>query len=75
MVCPAAQRADTVESLASTLVDSQVDLNPHQVEAALSRYERMLMDLTKTDLLNAASFGMSAVKRLGKQNTPKEIES
>ncbi len=27
--------ADTVESLASALVDSQVDLNPHQVEAAL----------------------------------------
>jgi ERCC4-related helicase len=27
--------ADTIESLASTLVDSQVDLNPHQVEAAL----------------------------------------
>ncbi|WP_322405513.1 SNF2-related protein [Massilia luteola] len=26
---------NTVESLASTLVDSQVDLNPHQVEAAL----------------------------------------
>lgn len=26
---------DTVESLASTLVDSQVDLNPHQVEAAI----------------------------------------
>jgi ERCC4-related helicase len=26
---------DTVDSLASTLVDSQVDLNPHQVEAAL----------------------------------------
>jgi len=26
---------DTVESLASTLVDSKVDLNPHQVEAAL----------------------------------------
>jgi ERCC4-related helicase len=26
---------DTVESLGSTLVDSQVDLNPHQVEAAL----------------------------------------
>ena len=26
---------DTIESLASTLVDSQVDLNPHQVEAAL----------------------------------------
>jgi superfamily II DNA/RNA helicase len=26
---------DTAESLASTLVDSQVDLNPHQVEAAL----------------------------------------
>ena len=24
-----------MESLASTLVDSQVDLNPHQVEAAL----------------------------------------
>lgn len=24
---------DTVESLASTLVDAQVDLNPHQVEA------------------------------------------
>ncbi len=27
--------SDTVESLASTLVDSQVDLNPHQVDAAL----------------------------------------
>ncbi|MBV2234700.1 MAG: DEAD/DEAH box helicase [Sterolibacterium sp.] len=27
--------ADSVESLASTLVDSQVDLNPHQVDAAL----------------------------------------
>ncbi len=27
--------SNTVESLASTLVDSQVDLNPHQVEAAL----------------------------------------
>ena len=26
---------DSVESFASTLVDSQVDLNPHQVEAAL----------------------------------------
>lgn len=26
---------DSIESLASTLVDSQVDLNPHQVEAAL----------------------------------------
>jgi superfamily II DNA or RNA helicase len=26
---------DTVESLASTLVDSQVDLNPHQIDAAL----------------------------------------
>lgn len=26
---------DTIESLASALVDSQVDLNPHQVEAAL----------------------------------------
>lgn len=26
---------DTLESLASTLVDAQVDLNPHQVEAAL----------------------------------------
>ncbi|WP_367155729.1 hypothetical protein [Methylomonas sp. HYX-M1] len=25
---------DSVESLASTLVDAQVDLNPHQVEAA-----------------------------------------
>ncbi len=27
--------SDSVDSLASTLVDSQVDLNPHQVEAAL----------------------------------------
>jgi len=26
---------DSVESLASTPVDSQVDLNPHQVDAAL----------------------------------------
>ncbi len=27
--------SDSVESFASTLVDAQVDLNPHQVEAAL----------------------------------------
>ena len=27
--------SDSIESLAATLVDSQVDLNPHQVEAAL----------------------------------------
>lgn len=27
--------SDSVDSLASTLVDSQVELNPHQVEAAL----------------------------------------
>ena len=27
--------SDSIESLASTLVDSQVDLNPHQVDAAL----------------------------------------
>src|SRR3546814_8849860 len=27
--------SDSVESLASALVDSQVDLNPHQVDAAL----------------------------------------
>src|SRR3546814_9099147 len=27
--------SDSVESFASTLVDSQVDLNPHQVDAAL----------------------------------------
>ena len=27
--------SDTVESLASTLVDSQSDLNPHPVEATL----------------------------------------
>ena len=27
--------SDSVESLASTLVDSQIDLNPHQVDAAL----------------------------------------
>ena len=37
MAADASRRAasDSVESLASTLVDSQVDLNPHQVEAAL----------------------------------------
>ena len=34
--------SDTVESLASTLVDSQVDLNPHQVEAALFAYKNPL---------------------------------
>lgn len=33
LTCRAA--SDTVESLASALVDSQVDLNPHQIEAAL----------------------------------------
>jgi hypothetical protein len=29
------EASDTVESLASTLVDSQSDLNPHPVEATL----------------------------------------
>jgi superfamily II DNA or RNA helicase len=33
---------DAVESLAPTLVDSQVDLNPHQVEAALFAYRNPL---------------------------------
>ena len=32
---PGISTSDSVESLASALVDSQVDLNPHQVEAAL----------------------------------------
>jgi hypothetical protein len=27
--------SDSIESLGSTLVDAQIDLNPHQVEAAL----------------------------------------
>lgn len=33
---------DSVESLATTLVDSQVDLNPHQVEAALFAFANPL---------------------------------
>jgi ERCC4-related helicase len=33
---------DTVESLASTLVDARVDLNPHQVEAALFAFRNPL---------------------------------
>ena len=36
---------DSVESLASTLVDSQVDLNPHQVDAALFRSEEHTSEL------------------------------
>lgn len=34
--------SDSVESLASTLVDSLVDLNPHQVDAALFAYRNPL---------------------------------
>ena len=34
--------SDTVESLASTLVDAQVDLNPHQVDAALFAFRNPL---------------------------------
>jgi hypothetical protein len=35
---------DTVEVLASTLVDAQVDLNPHQVEAVLFACKNPLSD-------------------------------
>ena len=31
--------ADSMEKLAGTLVDAQVDLNPHQVEAALFAFK------------------------------------
>jgi hypothetical protein len=31
---------DSVKSLASTLVDAQADLNPHQVDAALFAWRR-----------------------------------
>jgi len=34
--------ADSMEKLASTLVDAQVDLNPHQVEAALFAFKSPL---------------------------------
>lgn len=34
--------ADSVDLLASTLVDAQVDLNPHQVEAALFAFRSPL---------------------------------
>ncbi|GAA0773839.1 hypothetical protein GCM10009108_04520 [Castellaniella ginsengisoli] len=43
---------DSVESLAPTLVDSQVDLNPHQVEAALfaCRKTALLRDVNERNL-------------------------
>ena len=37
---------NTVESLASTLVDSQVDLNPHQVDAALFACRKLRRELS-----------------------------
>ena len=36
--CP----SDSIEKLASTLVDAQVDLNPHQIEAALFAFRSPL---------------------------------
>lgn len=37
------QSADnSIDSLASTLIDSQVDLNPHQVDAALFAFKNPL---------------------------------
>src|SRR5690606_35313229 len=36
--CP----SDSMEKLASALVDAQVDLNPHQIEAALSAFRSPL---------------------------------
>ena len=34
--CP----SDSIEKLAGTLVDAQVDLNPHQVQAALFAFRK-----------------------------------
>ncbi len=34
--------ADSMEKLAGTLMDAQVDLNPHQVEAALFTFKSPL---------------------------------
>ena len=33
---------NSIDSLASTLIDSQVDLNPHQVDAALFAFKNPL---------------------------------
>jgi hypothetical protein len=44
--------SDTVESLASTLVDSQVDLNPHQVDAALFACQNSLSRGVSRSLLS-----------------------
>jgi hypothetical protein len=44
--CP----SDSVEKLAGTLVDAQVDLNPHQVDAALFEAEAVKLDGWADDL-------------------------
>ena len=36
--CP----SDSMEKLAGTLVDAQVDLNPHQIDAALFAFRSLL---------------------------------
>ena len=38
--------ADSVDRLATALVDAQVDLNPHQVDAALFAFRSPLSNLT-----------------------------
>lgn len=40
--------ADSADMLASTLVDAQIDLNPHQVEAALSSERDFIYVTTQT---------------------------
>ncbi len=62
---------DTVESLASTLADAQVDLNPHQVEAALFACKNLLSQ----GIILADEVGLGKTVKTGLVVSQSDLES
>lgn len=69
---------DTVGSLASTLVDAQVDLNPHQVEAALfacrNPLSRGVIDREIKEVRRTAATSPTLEDKLSWQKQQRELE-
>ena len=62
---------DSAEKITAALVDAQVDLNPHQIDAAyktcLGLFERQLMQLTRYELNGHTDFISDSAFRLHSQ--------
>ena len=65
--------SDSMQKLASTLVDAQVDLNPHQVEAALFAFRSPLSKgailADEVGLGKTIEAGISYISKVGRTKT------